>query len=87
MFENIDSAKPGRHWLLLRSLKAIGVGIACFFLAFFVSLLITIPCSQHYWAGEAQAELGGLALSFYFGIASGIAAAAYILRRITRSYR
>jgi nitrate reductase gamma subunit len=87
MFENIDSAKPGRHWLLWGSLKAIGLGIACFLLAFFLSLLITIPWSQHYWAGEAQAELGGLVLSFYFGIASGIAAAVYILRRIIRSNR
>jgi nitrate reductase gamma subunit len=69
------------------SLKAIGLGIACFLLAFFLSLLITIPWSQHYWAGEAQAELGGLVLSFYFGIASGIAAAVYILRRIIRSNR
>jgi nitrate reductase gamma subunit len=87
MFENIDSTKPGRHWLLWGSLKAIGLGIACFLLAFFLSLLITIPWSQHCWAGEAQAELGGLVLSFYFGIASGIAAAVYILRRIIRSNR
>jgi len=87
MFENIDSAKPGRHWLLWASLKAIGLGGVCFFLAFFLSLLITIPWSKHYWAGEAQAVLGGLALSFYFGIASGTIAAVFIFRRIIRSNR
>jgi hypothetical protein len=31
--------------------------------------------------------LGGLALSFYFGIAFGIAAAIYMLRRTVRSNR
>lgn len=87
MFENIDYAKPERHWLLWTSLKAIGLGIACFFPAFFLSLLITIPWSKHYWAGDGQAVLGGLALSFYFGIASGIAGAVYILRRAIRSKR
>jgi hypothetical protein len=39
------------------------------FPAFFLSLLITIPWSKHYWAGEGQAVLGGTAISFYFGIA------------------
>jgi hypothetical protein len=63
MFENIDSAKPEKHWLLWASLKAIGSGFACFLLAFFLSLLITIPWSKHYWAGEAQAVLGGFVLS------------------------
>ena len=87
MFENIDSANPQKHWLLWTSLKAIGLGIACFFPAFFVSLLITIPWSKHYWAGEGQAVLGGLALSFYFGIAFGIAAAVYMLRRRIQSNR
>jgi hypothetical protein len=83
----VDSAKPERHWLLWACLKAIGLGIACFFLASLLSLPITIPWSKHYWAGEAQAALGGLALSFYFGIASGITAAVYILGRTMRSNR
>jgi nitrate reductase gamma subunit len=87
MFENVESAKPERHWLLWAGLKAIGFGIACFFPAFFLSLLITIPWSKHYWAGEGQAVLGGLVLSFYFGIASGIATAIYVLRRTIRSNR
>jgi len=87
MFENIDSSKAGSHWLLWGGLKAIGLGIACFILAFFLSLLITVPWSKHHWAGEAQAVLSGMAVSFYFGIASGIAAAVYILRRIIRSDR
>ena len=43
MFENVDSVKPEKHWLLWASLKAIGLGIACFFPAFFLSLLVTIP--------------------------------------------
>ena len=50
--ENIDSANPEKHWLLWASLKATGLGFACFFPAFFLSLLITIPWSKHYWAGE-----------------------------------
>jgi len=87
MFENIESGKPERLWLLWACLKAIGLGIACFFPAFFLSLLITIPWSKHYWAGDGQAVLGGLALSFYFGIASAIAAAVYMLRRTIRSNR
>lgn len=87
MFENIDSSKAGSHWLLWGGLKAIGLGIACFFPAFFLSLLITIPWSKHYWAGDGQAVLGGLGLSFYFGIATGIAVAVYTLRRTIRSNR
>ena len=85
MFENVESTKPEKYWFLLASLKAIGLGIACFFPVFFLSLLITIPWSKHYWAGDGQAVLGGLVLSFYFGIASAIAAAVYMLRRIIRS--
>ena len=69
MFENIESTTPQRHWLLWGSLKAIILGVVCFFLAFFLSLLITIPWSKHYWAGDGQAVLGGIAVSFIFGIA------------------
>jgi len=87
MFEKIGSAKPETHWLLWAIPKATGLGIACVFPAFFLSLLITIPWSKHFGAGKAQAVLGGLALSFYFGIAFGIAAAVYILRRAIRRNR
>ena len=87
MFENIESAKPERFWLMWASLQAIALGIAFFFATFFLSLLITIPWSKHFWAGEAQAVLGGLGFSFYFGIASGIVAALYILRRTIRRDR
>jgi len=87
MFENVESAKPEKHWLLWASLKGIMLGAALFLPAFFISLLITIPWSKHYWAGDGQAVLGGLALSFYFGIACAIAAAIYTLRRAIRSNR
>jgi hypothetical protein len=56
--------------LMLARVRAIILGIACLFPAFFVSLLITIPWSKHYWAGDGQAVLGGLAISFDFGIVS-----------------
>lgn len=87
MFENVDSAKPERQWLLWARLKAICLGIACFFPAFFLSLLITILWSKHHWAGEGQAVLGGLKLSSYFGIASGVVVAVSMLRRTIRSNR
>jgi len=85
MCTNSRRAKPERHWLQWASVKAIGLGIACFFPAFVFSLLITIPWSKHYWAGEAQAVLGGLALSFYFGIAFGIGV--HLLGRTVRNNR
>jgi hypothetical protein len=66
MFENVESAKPERHWLLWAGLKAIGLGIACFFPAFFLSLLITIPWSKHYWAGEGQAGAGRFGAQLLF---------------------
>jgi nitrate reductase gamma subunit len=88
MFENIESATPEKHPLFWASLKATMFGILCFFPAFFLSLLVTIPWSKHYWAGEGQAVLGGLAVSFYFGIAFAIAALIYMLRRmISRNSR
>jgi len=87
MFDNIESATPERHWLLWASLKGILLGVACFVPAFFLSLLITIPWSKHYWAGEGQAVLGGLAISFYFGIACAIGAAVHTLRQAIRSKR
>jgi nitrate reductase gamma subunit len=87
MFENIDSTTPERYWLLWASLKAIILGVVCFFLGLFLSLLITIPWSKHYWAGDGQAVLGGMAVSFIFGIASAIAAASYMLRRTIQRNR
>ncbi len=87
MFENIKSTTPEKYWLLWASLKAIILAVVCFFLAFFLSLLITIPWSKHYWAGDGQAVLGGMAVSFIVGIASAIAAAAYVLRRTTQRNR
>jgi len=87
MFENIESATPERYWLFWASLRGLVLGVACFFPAFFLSLLITIPWSKHYWAGEGQAVLGGMAISFYFGIACAVAAAVYMLRRAIRSNR
>jgi nitrate reductase gamma subunit len=80
MSESIESTTE-RYWLLWASLKAIILGVVCFFLALFLSLLITIPWSKHYWAGDGQAVLGGMAVSLIFGIASAIAAAIYMLRR------
>jgi len=85
MFDNIESAAPEKHSFLWASLKSIASGVAGFFTGFFLSLPITIPWSKHYWAGDGQAVLGGLAVSFYFGIACAVAAAAYTLRRATRS--
>jgi hypothetical protein len=82
MFENIESATPERYPLFWASLKAMMLGFLCFFPAFFLSLLITIPWSKHYWAGDGQAVLGGLAVSFYFGIAFAITASIYMLRRM-----
>jgi nitrate reductase gamma subunit len=86
MSENIESTTE-RYWLLWASLKAIILGVVCFFLALFLSLLITIPWSKHYWAGDGQAVLGGMAVSLIFGIASAIAAAIYMLRRTIQKNR
>jgi|GEM_PF-5240113 len=87
MFESIESTVPERYWLLWASLKAIILGVACFFSAFFLSLLITIPWSKYYWAGDGQAVLGGMAISFIFGIASAIVAPTYVLRRTIKRNR
>ncbi len=53
--------------------KALILGIAYFFPAFFLSFLVTIPWSKHHWAEEGQAVLGGIAVSFWFGIPFAIA--------------
>jgi hypothetical protein len=37
MFENMDSTTPEKYWLLWASLKAITLGVGCFFLALFLS--------------------------------------------------
>jgi hypothetical protein len=87
MFEHLDSAAPDKYWLLRASLNAIASGIGCFFAAFFLSLLVTIPWSKHYWAGDGQAVLGGMAVSFFFAVACTIAAAVYVFRRAMRSNR
>lgn len=66
---------------LWSSLKAVTVAVACFLLAFSLSLLITVPWSRHYWAGDGQAVLGGVAVSFFLGIASAIGGSIYLFRR------
>jgi hypothetical protein len=50
IFENIGSTTPEKYWLLWASPKTTIVGVICFFLALYLSLLITIPWSKHYWA-------------------------------------
>ena len=87
MFENMDSTTPEKYWLLWASLMAITLGVGCFFLALFLSLPVTIPWSKHYWAGDGQAVLGGMGVSFMFGIASAAAAASYMMRRATQRNR
>jgi hypothetical protein len=86
MFGNIESGTAKSRPLWAR-IGALILGIACFFPAFFLSLLATIPWSKHYWAGDGQAVLGGIAVSFWFGIAFAIAASVYLLKRATPKNR
>jgi hypothetical protein len=67
--------------------KAILKGVGFFFPAFFLSLFVTIPWSRHYWAGEAQAPLGGIAVSFYIGILAAILCLIYLLVEAFREHR
>jgi len=87
MFEHTESTAPKSYSLLWAGLKSVALGVACFFPSFLLSLLITIPWSKHYWAGDGQAVLGGLAVSFFFGIASAFVVALYTLRRTTQWHR
>lgn len=87
MFENIESAIPPKYPLLWASLRAILLGGGSFFPAFFLSLLITIPWSKHYWAGDGQAVLGGMAVSFFFAIAFAVSTAIFVLWRAIRGER
>lgn len=87
MFDSVESATPEKHSFLWASLRSTVSGVACFFTAFFFSLVVTIPWSNHYWAGDGQAVLGELAVSFYFAIACSIGVAIYTLRRATRGKR
>lgn len=87
MFENLASTAPQKYWWAWAALKAIVLGTASFFLAFPLSMLITIPWSKHYWAGDGQAVLGGLAVSFLLGVASAVLTAIYALRRSVRGKR
>jgi ABC-type Fe3+ transport system permease subunit len=59
--------------------KAIVKGIGFFVPAFLLSLILTIPWANRHWAGEAQASLGGIAVSFYIGVLAAIVCTIYLL--------
>jgi len=84
MFDSIESEKRVLLWARVRALI---LGIISFIPAFFLSLLVTIPWSKHYWAGDGQAVLGGIAVSFWFGIAFAVAASIYMLSRTKQRNR
>ena len=84
MFDSIESESRVLLWARVRALI---LGIISFIPVFFLSLLITIPWSKHYWAGDGQAVLGGIAVSFWFGIAFAVAASICMLSRAKRRNR
>ena len=84
MFDSIESEKRVFLWARVRALI---LGTTSFIPAFFLSLLITIPWSKHKWAGDGQAVLGGIAVSFWFGIAFAVAVSIRMLSRTKRTNR
>jgi hypothetical protein len=84
MFDSMGSEKRMWEWARV---KALILGILSFIPAFFLSLPITIPWSKHYWAGDGQSVLGGIAVSFWSGIAFAVAASIYMLSRTKRRNR
>jgi hypothetical protein len=81
MFENIDSAKPERHWLLWTSLKAIGLGIACFPSVLSFSSDYD-PMVKHHWAERGRRCCG---LAQPISELRQPCCAVYILRRTIRA--
>jgi hypothetical protein len=76
---NMDSISGGNRSSLWARVRAIILGVACFFPASAIAILITNPLSKHYWPGDGQALLWSLAVSFLFGIVFAIAASIYML--------
>jgi hypothetical protein len=62
--------------------KAIVKGIGFFVPAFLFSLLFTIPWAKQYWAGEAQAPLGGIVVSFYIGVPAAMVCTICLLVKV-----
>jgi hypothetical protein len=77
---SMDSVTGGnRSSLLWARVRAIIVGVACFFPASALAILMTNPLSKHYWPGDGRTLLGSLEFSFLFGIVFGTAASIYML--------
>jgi hypothetical protein len=60
---------------------AVVTGVLFFFPGFVFSLPITTFWAVHYYAGEAQAVLGGLFPSFIIGIVAAVACTIHLLRK------
>ncbi|SRR6266403_3060930 len=74
---NVTTESPSLLWARL---WAIIKGIACFVLAFLLSLPLTVMWVHHrYWAGEPQAALVAIFPSFVIGVIAAIARSIYLL--------
>ena len=70
MFER--NVRDGGGSLLMKIVRVLVTGVGAFFLGSFISLPVTVLWARHQYAGEAQAPLAGIAVSFYIGLAAGI---------------
>jgi hypothetical protein len=68
-------------------MRAIVVGILCFFPGFVFSLLITCAWARQHWTGEARARLGAIFPSFFIGVFTAIAALIYQLMKVSAQSR
>lgn len=84
MFEIYKTSTATRVW---ERVRAVFMGLLLFFPAFLLSLPITMMRAKHLWAGEAQAPLGGIGISFWFGIFVAVLSCAYLVHRVNRNVR
>ena len=63
------------------------IGSTLFFPAFVLSLPVTMIWAKHLYAGDAQGPLGGIGISFLFGIAIAVLGSIHRVRKVNCQLR
>lgn len=62
-------------------LKAVLLGMGCFFPGFIFSMPLTIALADHIWPGDGQSDLAAMEFSLYAGIVTAVVATMLLLMR------
>jgi len=86
MMFTLTESRATRRTLWWARIRAVIAGIGFFFPGFLLSLFITVPWANHHWAGDGQAPLAAIGLSFWIGVASSAVCCIFLLRRANKGY-